>query len=192
MKPRVSKLASARGTLSRLRVRLSVSIFCAWASASVRPRLLGAKGSATCHWPTGAERPALKETQCPRTSHRPRTGQPKPSLRSSLKPPACPKLSWVNTAAVKACTRNKSRRGGKPASTARRQTKPSKKTIANKPVRTRNASRNLSANCAVKIRRWLKPLRCWCYEKSSTITGGSTTRTTDGLAGTAVTGELVK
>lgn len=59
-------------------------------------------------------------------------------------------------------------------------------------ARTRNASKNLSANCAAKIRRWLKPPRCWCCEKSSTTIGGSTTRTTDRVAGAAVTRDLVE
>lgn len=93
---------------------------------------------------------------------------------------------------AKAFTPSRSRRGDKRLSLARSRKNPSKKKTESSLAQIRNASRNLSANCAAKTRRWLKPPRCWCCEKSSTITGGSTTRTTDRVAGTAVTHDLVE
>ncbi len=38
-------------------------------------------------------------------------------------------------------------------------------------AKTRNASRNLSANCAAKTRRSLKQPRCWCCEKAQRLLG---------------------
>lgn len=91
----------------------------------------------------------------------------------------------------KAFTPHRSRRGDKPSSAVRSRKKRDPKMTASKPARTRNASSNLSVNYAVKTRRWLKLPRCWCCEKSSTITGGSTTRRVDDSAATAIARDLV-
>ena len=45
--------------------------------------------------------------QCPKTINRLRTGQPKPSLLSSLKRPVCPRLTSASIAAAKAFTPSK-------------------------------------------------------------------------------------
>lgn len=103
-----------------------------------------------------------------------------------LEAAVCPRSTWASIAAAKAFTPSKSLPGDKPSSPAGNRKRPSKKTIGSSLAKIRNASRNLSANCAAKTRRSLKQPRCWCREKRSTTTGGPTTRTTDVFARTAV------
>ena len=148
------------------------------------------KGGAKYLCPTGARRSVPKEA-VPEDKPLSESWSAEARLAVVLETAGLSELELGEYCRRKGLTPNTSTPGAKPVSLASRPLRSSKRSTANKRARTRNVSRTLSVSDAAKTRRRPKRPRCGCCGKSSTTTGGPTTRTTDVFAGTAVARGMV-